>query len=390
MSQSLNSKLTGPRIGIIGGGQLAKMIALSGLQLGCEILVLERNPEAPAAHLASRYFVGDWDDPQTLAQLAAAVDVITLENEFVDAGSLETLEQAGHTLFPTAKSIGLVQDKFIQKQTLAKAGLPVPTFRLAKSTVDILEAGRQLNYPLLLKTCRNGYDGKGNTMVNHAGEVEAAWEKLHGDSQALYLEAFCPFVTELAIIITTGRDGEVATYPLVESVQQNHICHTVRAPAPVPEAVAEKAISLAQRAVAAVGAVGSFGVEMFLTQDQQIWLNELAPRVHNSGHYTIEACICSQFENHVRAILNLPLGSTTMLKPAAVMVNLLGGGEGNGYPIGLKQVLSMPGARLHVYGKAMSMANRKMGHINVLGEDLTVAEAKAKKAAERIQFGTET
>ena len=390
MSQPFNSTLTGRRVGIIGGGQLAKMIALSGLQLGCEILVLERKSEAPAAHLASRCFVGDWDDPQTLAQLAAAVDVITLENEFVDANSLKTLEQAGHTLFPTAKSVGLVQDKFIQKQTLVKAGLPVPDFRLVKGTVDILEAGQQFNYPLILKTRRNGYDGKGNRMINHAGEVDTAWEKLRGDSQSLYLEAFCPFVAELATIITTGRNGKIATYPLVESVQKNHICHMVRAPASVSQAVADKAIDLAQRAVAAVGAVGSFGVEMFLTGDQKIWLNELAPRVHNSGHYTIEACICSQFENHVRAILNLPLGSTTMLQPAAVMVNLLGKSRGNGYPIGLKQALSMPDVRLHVYGKATSMTNRKMGHISVLGEDLTAAEAKAKKAADLIRFGTET
>ena len=297
-----------PRLGIVGGGQLAKMTALAGLQLGCDVVVLERNNHSPAANLASHSIVGDWDTPEALLQLAAQVDVVTLENEFVDAASLRALEAGGHALFPTASSIALVQDKLIQKQTLAAAGLPVPRFCAVENPEAVARAAREFGLPLLLKARRNAYDGKGNVTVRALDEIGGAWQKLGGDDgNELYVEAFCPFLKELAVIITRGRDGATATYPLVETVQRDHVCHIVCAPAPVAAEIAERALNIARRAVTAVGAVGSFGVEMFLTASGEILINELAPRVHNSGHYTIEACVCSQFENHVRAVLGWQL-----------------------------------------------------------------------------------
>jgi 5-(carboxyamino)imidazole ribonucleotide synthase len=305
MSKATESK-SGKRIGIVGGGQLAKMTALSALEFGCDIHILERKPEGPAMNLAGKTFIGDWDNPDDLLKLAEHADVITLENEFVDANSLSELEKAGHTLFPTSKSIGLVQDKYIQKQTLEKAGLPLSPFREIGSREDIIEVAKELHWTLVIKARRNGYDGKGNATVNDVSEIDAAWDKLDGNKRTLYAEAFCPFVSELAIIITTSRNGETATYPLVESVQRDHICHIVRAPAPVSAEITEKASDIARRAVTAIGAIGSFGVEMFLMGDGQVIINELAPRVHNSGHYTIEACECSQFENHVRAVMGWP------------------------------------------------------------------------------------
>ena len=386
MSKATESK-SGKRIGIVGGGQLAKMTALSALEFGCDIHILERNPEGPAMNLAGKTFIGDWDNPDDLLKLAEHADVITLENEFVDANSLSELEKAGHTLFPTAKSIGLVQDKYIQKQTLQEAGLPLSPFRSIESREEILEVAKEFNWPLVIKTRRNGYDGKGNATINNENELDAAWDKLDGDNRTLYAEAFCPFVSELAIIITTSRNGEVATYPLVESVQRDHICHIVRAPAHVSDSITENAIDIAQRAVIAIGAIGSFGVEMFLTKDGEVIINELAPRVHNSGHYTIEACECSQFENHVRAVLGWPLGSTKMVKPAAVMVNLLGQGHGNGQPAGFNEAMDMPGVHIHIYGKELSMPGRKMGHVTALGETIAEAEKAAQAAADILYFG---
>ncbi len=386
MSKATESK-SGKRIGIVGGGQLAKMTALSALEFGCDIHILERNPEGPAMNLAGKTFIGDWDNPDDLLKLAEHADVITLENEFVDANSLSELEKAGHTLFPTAKSIGLVQDKYIQKQTLQEAGLPLSPFRSIESREEILEVAKEFNWPLVIKTRRNGYDGKGNATINNENELDAAWDKLDGNNRTLYAEAFCPFVSELAIIITTSRNGEVATYPLVESVQRDHICHIVRAPALVSDSITENAIDIAQRAVVAIGAIGSFGVEMFLTKDGEVIINELAPRVHNSGHYTIEACECSQFENHVRAVLGWPLGSTKMVKPAAVMVNLLGQGHGNGQPAGFNEAMDMPGVHIHIYGKELCMPGRKMGHVTALGETIAEAEKAAQAAADVLYFG---
>lgn len=380
--------IIGPRIGIIGGGQLARMTAMSALQLGNDVVVLERNPFSPAATLATHSLVGDWNGPKALHDLAARVDVVTLENEFVDAGLLRKLEEAGHTVLPSSRTIGLVQDKLVQKQTLRAAGLPVPPLQDTPDLPALAAAAQVFGYPFLLKARRNGYDGKGNVTVRSESELESAWRKLGGHKDnALFAEAWCPFVRELAVIITRGRKGESAIYPVVETVQRDHICHLVRAPAPVAPEIATRAADVANRAVAAVEAVGSFGVELFQLADGSIVVNELAPRVHNSGHYTIEACICSQFENHVRAVLGLPLGSTRLVAPA-VMVNLLGVGRGSGHPEGLDSALAVPGAHVHLYGKAVSMPGRKMGHVTAIADTLAEAEQTALRSAALIKFGS--
>lgn len=383
-----HSGAAGPRIGIVGGGQLAKMTALAGLQLGCDVVVLERNNYGPAASLASHSVIGDWDNAESLVKLASHVDVVTLENEFVDAGALRTIEECGYALYPTARSIGLVQDKLLQKQTIAAAGLPVSPFAPVASPAEVLEAGRELGWPLLLKARRNAYDGKGNVTVSSANEVAAAWARLGGDrGRQLYVEAFCAFTAELATIVTRGRRGEAVAYPVVETIQQDHICRVVKAPAPVPEEVAVRAAAMARDAVAAVGGIGSYGIEMFLARDGGIVINELAPRVHNSGHYTIEGCVCSQFENHVRAVVGWPLGDTRMVAPAAVMVNLLADGKGSGRPLGLHEALAVPGSHVHVYGKAIAVPGRKMGHVTALGATVEEALATAQHAADLIRFG---
>ena len=384
-----NHLSSGHRIGIVGGGQLAKMTALAAMELGCAIVILEKSENTPSSNLAAEVLHGDWDDPETLLQLADRVDVVSLENEFVDANSLKALEQTGHRLYPGSATIALVQDKLIQKQALSNAGIPVTPYAEVNSREEINHQADQLGWPLVLKTRRNGYDGKGNATLNSSADIDNAWTKLDGDNKELYVEGFCKFTGELAVMVTRGTDGEMVNYPVVESVQKDHICHVIRAPARIDDELANKAIELARKAVTTIDGVGSIGVEMFLTGDNHIILNEMAPRVHNSGHYTIEACECSQFENHVRAILGLPLGSPKMIAPAAVMINMLGEEQGTGYPVGIEQALAVNGAHIHVYGKTTTNIGRKMGHITALGSDINEAEHIANKAASCIRFGAQ-
>ena len=377
-----------PRLGFIGGGQLAKMTGQATLQLGCELIVLERAAHSPASRLANQVIVGGLEDAEALTALAKQSDLITLENEFVGADALLVAERAGTRVWPSPETMRRVQDKLIQKQTLAAAGLPLPRFQAVASEADIRRAGIEFGWPMVLKKRRNGYDGKGNFTVRTEADITPAWKTLDGDKNELYAEAFCPYVAELAVIITRNERGEIAEYPVVESIQRNHICHVVKAPASVSAAITQRAAGIARKAIETIEGVGSFGIELFLLANGEVLVNELAPRVHNSGHYTIEACVCSQFENHVRAVLGWPLGSTAMRAPAAVMVNLLGAGPGPGGPRGLAEALAVTGAHIHIYGKAESGAGRKMGHVTALGNTLAEAEAAACRAAEALQFGT--
>jgi 5-(carboxyamino)imidazole ribonucleotide synthase len=377
-----------PRLGIIGGGQLARMTAVAALRLGCDVIVLERNDHSPAAQVATYCLVGDWNNAESLIKLGSQVDVVSIENEFVNIDALEALEKIGHRLFPSTKCLRRVQDKLIQKECLRDARLATTKFFGVQTQEQALKAAREFGFPVVLKARRNGYDGKGNYTVNSEQDIAEGWRVLNGDRNELYVEAWCPYVAELAVIITRGQDGAMAVYPVVETVQKNHICHIVRAPAAVSADAEKKAHHLAKAAIEAIDGVGSFGVEMFVTREGEVLINELAPRVHNSGHYTIEACVCSQFENHVRALFNWPLGDTAMVAPAAVMVNLLGAAKGPGAPLGLEKALATAGAHVHIYGKAMSAPGRKLGHVTALGADITQAETSAKKASEQIVFGT--
>lgn len=375
-----------PRLGIIGGGQLAKMTAAAALRLGCDVAVLERNAQSPAGNMAAHLLVGDWDDPQTLLQLAAAVDVVTLENEFVSAEALAAIEGAGVVLHPSSQTMRLIQDKMLQKQFCDETGIATARWRSVQTPQDVTQAGETFGWPLLLKARRNAYDGKGNVTIADPSQVETAWATIDRNG-GLYVEEFCKFERELAVIVTRGRDGATAVYPVVESIQRSHVCHGVKAPADIPPATAQRATDLSRQLVQAISGVGSFGVEMFLLPDGRVLMNEIAPRVHNSGHYTVEACICSQFENHVRAVMGWPLGAPVMIGPACAMVNLLGRRSGSGVPRGLHRALMVPGASVHLYGKLTCQPGRKMGHVTALGATLEEAMATAMSAASLIDFG---
>ncbi len=376
-----------PVLGIVGGGQLARMTAQAATQLGCSVAILERKEHSPASGLAQHLFIGDWDRPDQLLRLAEASDVITLENEFVDAEALASVERHRHLVLPGSGTVKIVQDKLWQKQAVADEGLPVPGFSDTPTPSDVIRAAESFGWPLVLKKRRNGYDGKGNFTLRSAADLKEAWAALEGDRNALFVEQWFPFTREIAVMITRSKDGRAVSYPVAETIQRDHICHVVMAPAELPGEIAETAIQTALRAVSSVGGTGTFGVEMFLAADGTIAVNELAPRVHNSGHYTIEACACSQFENHVRAVFGWPLGSPRMRAPAAVMINLLGTATGSGQPHGLETALAVPGAAVHIYGKTSSSRGRKMGHVTALGGSLEEALATARRAADALRFG---
>ncbi len=376
-----------PVIGIVGGGQLARMQAMAAARLGCIIHTIEKTVDCPAASVVQKHQVGDWNDPQVLLPWAEGCDLITLENEFVEASTLLKLEEAGHQVLPTASTMAVVQDKWHQKERLKEQGLEVPNFKKVDEVQDLVEFGQEHGWPVVLKKRKQGYDGKGNTTVHCAEASAEAWEHLEGAHNPLFVEAFCPFIKELAIMVIRTPSGLQATYPVVETEQKDHICHTVCAPAQVETPVKDRARALGIRAVEAVHGIGCFGVEMFLPAEGGLLINELAPRVHNSGHYTIEACPCSQFENHIRAILDWPLGSTDLVRPTATMVNLLGKSEGPAMPSGMLECLQDPEIHLHIYGKKYSKKGRKMGHLTLLGEDPEAIKVRAIGLAQSVQFG---
>ena len=374
-------------IGIIGGGQLALMLARAASQLGLKVRVLDPSPAPPARSAVGEFRQGDWNNLPALRDFARGVDIITVENEFVPAAHLAELERIGHTVVPSSHTMHLVQDKLTQKQKLRAAGIPVIDFRPVVSESSGSSAGASLGYPFVLKRRTLGYDGTGNRTVREPDEIAAAVQELGGFEAGLYAEKWCHFERELAVIIVRSINGETKSYPVVESCQMEHVCASVIAPADVPEEIDAAARDLALRAVASVDGAGVFGVELFQMEDGSLFVNELAPRVHNSGHYTIEACDCSQFENHIRAILGLPLGSTAQHHYAA-MVNLLATVNGSGAPHGIADALAVPHARVHIYGKLQSTPGRKMGHITALGNSRSEAIETATKAASAIHFET--
>ncbi len=370
----MNWQLPNVTVGILGGGQLARMSAQAASRLGLRVAVLENEENSPAGQISAYEFVGHWSDPEILGRFAEASDVITLENEFVDADILRRLEATGKPVFPGALTLTLIQDKARQKHTMAGAGLPVPAFAAITTAEEVEKFAAEYGWPLILKARRNGYDGRGNFRLDSAADIEKGFQQLGAPTRELMVEQFIPFVKELALMVTRGRDGSTAVYPVVETVQKNHICHTVIAPAAVPHSAAEKAAEIGRKAIEAIDGVGIFGIELFLTANGQVLINELAPRPHNSGHYSIEACRTSQFENHLRAVLNLPLGSPELVAPAA-MVNLLGKNNGALIAKGMEKALAVPGANIHLYGKREARPGRKLGHVTALAPGGTAEDA---------------
>ncbi len=359
-----------PTLGILGGGQLARMTALSAYRLGLNVAFFERKTPFPCQDLSPKCFVGDWRDKLLLTQFAEQTDIITLENEFVDPKSLAYLESLGKLVFPSSKTLALIQDKLIQKETLQGNGLNTTPFRAINSIDDVLDFANEYGYPLVLKSRQDGYDGYGNRTVKDESEIKSAISALGFPRRKLLAEAFVHFKKELAVMVTRSRNGNIRVYPLVETVQENHICKLVIAPASIDEDITSQALTLATNAIKAIDGIGIYGVEMFLNANNELYINELAPRPHNSGHYSIDACVTSQFENLLRAIFDWKLGSTDLITPAAVMINLLGKRNGAVSFEHINYGLSDEHVKLHIYGKKDNRVGRKMGHITVLNHSV--------------------
>lgn len=351
-------------LGIVGGGQLAKMLVEASQKLNISTIVLDPTAKSPAAKITNQ-IVGSYKSSRPITRLAQNAEFITFEIDGTNAKILKKLNAEGYSINPSPQSLEIIQDKLAQKQFLLANELLVPQFSAIKSASDVKKVSTYLGYPLLLKARFHGFDGRGNTLIKHEKNIEKALKKL-GD-QKLMVEKFIPFKKELALQIVRNKKGNIKTYPLVETIQKDGICHIVKYPANVDKSVRIKAYKVARKIVKLLQGAGVFAIEMFETGDGKILVNEIALRVHNSGHWTIEGCVASQFENHVRAVTNRPIKSTSPKTQAAVMINILGNRNGPAHPQGVKKVQNMPGVYLHLYDKLETRIQRKMGHITVLG-----------------------
>lgn len=380
------------KIGIIGGGQLGKMMIQEAKKMGFYITVLDPTLKCPAHTLVDEHIGANFDDETAIRLLASKSDVITYEFEHIGADILETLENEGVKVYPTAKSLKIIQNKYSQKSLLLKNNIPMPEFTSVKIPNDIKNAGEKYGYPFLLKSCTGGYDGKGNFVIHNENEINEGFKALGSGKIPLMAEKFFPFTMEISVLACRGINGEIEVYPVAENIHHDNILFETRVPANISEETSKKAMELAKSVMEIFEGVGMFCVEMFVDKDGNVALNEVAPRPHNSGHYTIEACMTSQFEQHIRAVSGLPLGSSKLIMPT-VMRNLLGeeGFNGNATVEGADEALNIKGVYLHIYGKEKSVPKRKMGHLTVISDTLEEAAEKAKKAYDFIKIkGTNT
>lgn len=382
-------------IGVLGGGQLGRMFAEAAARMNVTVRFLDVGDNTPAKQITSvpasvggpQHVNGAFADAAKIVELAKQVDVLTVEIEHVDADELQSVLDRGlvRAVHPSPATIKLIQDKYAQKVHLQDHGIPVVEF-LPIEGGDVHAAVDAFGLPLMLKSRTQAYDGKGNYTLRSKDEVPAALAALGGAERQLYAEKWAPFAKEVAVMVVRSVQGEVRAYTAVETVHENSICHSVYAPLrdAIPDLDA-RARSIAERAVATFEGAGIFGVEMFLMPDGELVINEIAPRPHNSGHYTMEASETSQYENHLRAVVGLPLGSTALKVPSAAMLNILGLADLDKDPDALdktlapaRRSLTVPGTTVHLYGKTGCRPGRKLGHINVVGE--SDAEVHARMA----------
>jgi len=368
------------RLGIIGGGQLGMMITEAAQNLNdeiSEITVLDPTENCPAAQAGAKQIIGDFKDKDAIVKLAEQSDIITYE---IESGNTDVLSKLKAVIEPSPSTLSIIQDKLSQKKFLSKNGLPVSQFYEIVSLDDLYEKINELSLPVLLKARRDAYDGRGNFKITSPDEVEKAYQ--YFDGKSLMIEKFVNFKMEVSVVAARNTKGEIATYPLVENIHEDNILNMTIAPARVSDDVIRNAGEIAKKTMQVLNGAGVFGIEMFVDQNNEILINEIAPRVHNSGHHTLQSCKTSQFEQHLRAILGLDLGSTDLVHKT-VMCNILGpdGFEGKYKPIQLEK----DGVYLKMYGKDVSKPQRKLGHFNVVDLNDSKDMSELLKMADEIK-----
>jgi 5-(carboxyamino)imidazole ribonucleotide synthase len=364
----------GATVGVLGGGQLGRMMALAGRASGYRFVTLDPTEDCPCAQVSDKHIVTGYDDVEGALELAQASDVITYEFENVDAHVAAVLEEKSYVP-QGSELLRTTQNRIREKSTLASFGIPVAPFEVIISEAEAEAAVQKLGIPAVMKTATGGYDGKGQYVVRRIEDAASAYLELAKAGTDIIVEQFIPFTMEVSVIAARSVSGEVRTFPVAENVHRENILHLSIVPARIEPTIAQRAEELARTIAEKLEVVGLIAVEMFVTEDGNVLVNELAPRPHNSGHYTMDACVTSQFEQHIRAICDLPLGDTTLLSPV-VMVNILGE---HLVPI-LDKIETLPiSAKLHLYGKKDSKPKRKMGHINILAESVEAALQKVKQ-----------
>jgi 5-(carboxyamino)imidazole ribonucleotide synthase len=365
------------RVGVIGGGQLAWMMAEGAQKLGVELVVQTPKPSDPAVAIAVDTVLAPVADAVATQRLAEQCDVITFENEFIDLLALTQLAQRGVRFFPQLEALKPLLDKYDQRRYMQAIGLPTPQFITLESEGDRAQL-QQVQFPVVLKTRRHGYDGQGTFILQDLTSLETTWE--HLGHQPILLEEFVPFEQELAVMVARSAQGEIVTYPIVVTEQEDQVCRRVFVPAHLNESVQTEVQAIAHTLMDRLQVVGIFGIELFLTADQRVLVNEIAPRTHNSGHYTLDACKTSQFEQQLRAVCGLTLGDPHLICAGAVMVNLLGFEHSHSdYAEKRDRLAQVPQAGVHWYGKTESRPGRKLGHVTVLLDDPAQAQVIAQQ-----------
>lgn len=371
------------RVGVIGGGQLARMMVPPAIHLGLKISVLAEATGSSAARAVDA--VGDYRDPETVYAFAKTVDVVTFDHEHVPQQILLELERRGTAVHPRPGALQFAQDKILMRQKLEELGVPVPSWAAVENEAELRSFIESHGGRAVVKTARGGYDGKGVRVVSDASEVRDWFATLTEDARGGHLlaEELVDFTRELSQLVARRPGGETCTWPVVETIQRDGVCAVVLAPAPVADpATLTEAARIGAVVAEGVGVTGVLAVEMFEARDGRVLVNELAMRPHNSGHFSIEGSVTSQFEQHLRAVADLPLGDTSMTAPAAVMVNVLGGPAEGPMPVRYTTALAAhPRAKFHSYDKA-PRPGRKVGHVTVTGDDIETVRAAAQAAAD--------
>lgn len=375
-----------PRVGFVGAGQLARMTIQAAIPLAVPIHLLADRPDDGAAIVSPHVSLGSAKDADALARFAAEVDIVTFDHELVNADALAKLEAAGHAIRPTAATMAMVQDKLSQRRTLADGGFPIPTFRPIEREADLLDFGAEHGWPFIAKATKGGYDGRGVWVVASPDDAQALYREATERGTRLLAERMVRIEQEVAIQVARRPSGEAVAYPVVETVQVDGICRELIAPARITPELAREAERIALGLAERIGLIGLLAVELFVecdpaTGEQHILVNELAARPHNSAHWTIEGCRTSQFEQHLRAVLDWPLGDTTPVAPCTVTVNVLGAANASGDPATrLPIALEDREIHAHLYGKT-ARPGRKLGHVTILGKDPETLLPRARRAA---------